>query len=224
MQARGVHIRIGEPLAGICHPYVTLTSDMPGLTMTHRVEYPGDFDAYPNPVATATSCNYRDMREAALSRSTFFERFSRAIGVAPMEYLLTWRMALAKDLLRRNEGRIAEIAERVGYSSPAPSASPLLDTSVGRRRSTHARSGRPPTARKTAQPRPSLPWHTSRPQFRVSIFRPQKSSSGQVGADPFDRRWNSCRPEYEPRAWCREEGIQASATRPRAGLLRTHEG
>ncbi|MGH8778443.1 AraC family transcriptional regulator [Paraburkholderia sp.] len=56
-------------------------------------------------------------KEAALSRSTFFERFSRAVGVAPMEYLLTWRMALAKDLLRRNEGRVAEIAQRVGYSS-----------------------------------------------------------------------------------------------------------
>jgi transcriptional regulator GlxA family with amidase domain len=56
-------------------------------------------------------------REAALSRSTFFERFSRAVGVAPMEYLLNWRMALAKDLLRRNAGRVAEVAERVGYSS-----------------------------------------------------------------------------------------------------------
>src|SRR6202020_1770229 len=56
-------------------------------------------------------------KEAALSRSTFFERFSRAVGVAPVEYLLTWRMALAKDLLRRNEGRIAEIAQRDGYSS-----------------------------------------------------------------------------------------------------------
>ena len=53
-------------------------------------------------------------KEAALSRSTFFERFSRAIGVAPMEYLLTWRMALAKDLLRRNEGRVSDIAERRG--------------------------------------------------------------------------------------------------------------
>jgi AraC-like DNA-binding protein len=56
-------------------------------------------------------------KQAALSRSTFFERFSRAVGVAPMAYLLTWRMAIAKDLLRRGEGGIAEIAERVGYSS-----------------------------------------------------------------------------------------------------------
>ena len=54
---------------------------------------------------------------AALSRSTFFERFNREVGVAPMEYLLAWRMALAKDLLRRGAGRMAEIAERVGYAS-----------------------------------------------------------------------------------------------------------
>jgi AraC-like DNA-binding protein len=56
-------------------------------------------------------------KEAALSRSAFFERFSRAVGVAPMEYLLAWRMALAKNLLRQKEWGIAEIAERVGYGS-----------------------------------------------------------------------------------------------------------
>jgi AraC-like DNA-binding protein len=56
-------------------------------------------------------------QEAALSRSAFFERFSRAVGVAPIEYLLAWRMAMAKNLLWRKEGGVAEIAERVGYSS-----------------------------------------------------------------------------------------------------------
>lgn len=56
-------------------------------------------------------------RAAALSRSAFFERFTRTVGVAPMEYLLAWRMAVAKDLLRRGESAIAEVAERVGYGS-----------------------------------------------------------------------------------------------------------
>lgn len=56
-------------------------------------------------------------KEAALSRTTFFERFSRALGVAPMEYLLGWRMALAKEHLRRGATSVAAIAERVGYSS-----------------------------------------------------------------------------------------------------------
>ena len=56
-------------------------------------------------------------KEAALSRSAFFARFSRAVGVAPMEYLLVWRMALAKKLLLRNAGGIDGVARRVGYSS-----------------------------------------------------------------------------------------------------------
>ena len=56
-------------------------------------------------------------RDAALSRSTFFERFRQEIGVTPMEYLLGWRMALAKDLLRREKVGVAQVAERVGYSS-----------------------------------------------------------------------------------------------------------
>jgi AraC-like DNA-binding protein len=56
-------------------------------------------------------------KEAALSRSAFFERFNRAVGVAPMEYLLAWRMALAKNLLRRKECGVAKVAEQVGYGS-----------------------------------------------------------------------------------------------------------
>lgn len=56
-------------------------------------------------------------KEAGLSRSVFFERFRRVVGVAPMEYLLAWRMALAKDLLRRADAAVSEVAERVGYAS-----------------------------------------------------------------------------------------------------------
>ncbi|HEX5344986.1 MAG TPA: AraC family transcriptional regulator, partial [Duganella sp.] len=55
-------------------------------------------------------------KEAALSRSAFFERFNRAVGVAPMEYLLRWRMAQAKHLLRR-QSSVAAVAEQVGYGS-----------------------------------------------------------------------------------------------------------
>jgi len=77
-------------------------------------------------------------KEAALSRSTFFERFRGAVGVAPMDYLLTWRMALAKNLLLRNEGRIAEIAQRVGYSS-ASTFSVAFTRHVGRPPSQYAR-------------------------------------------------------------------------------------
>lgn len=55
--------------------------------------------------------------EAAMSRSAFFTRFNRVVGLAPMAYLLTWRMALAKRLLRSRELAIAQVAARVGYGS-----------------------------------------------------------------------------------------------------------
>jgi AraC-like DNA-binding protein len=51
-------------------------------------------------------------RKAALSRSAFFE-LTRTVGLPPMEYLLAWRMAVAKDLLRRRDVGLAEVAERV---------------------------------------------------------------------------------------------------------------
>ncbi|MGC4410113.1 AraC family transcriptional regulator (plasmid) [Rhizobium rosettiformans] len=57
-------------------------------------------------------------REAALSRSVFFDRFRRTIGISPREYLITWRMSLAKNLLlRRGDLGLQEVAERVGYRS-----------------------------------------------------------------------------------------------------------
>jgi AraC-like DNA-binding protein len=54
---------------------------------------------------------------ASLSRSAFFSRFSRIVGVPPMEYLVAWRMALAKQLLRLGRVSMDQVAERVGYGS-----------------------------------------------------------------------------------------------------------
>ena len=56
-------------------------------------------------------------KTAALSRSAFFERFTRTVGMPPMEYLLAWRMAMAKDLLRREDLTVGDVAERVGYGT-----------------------------------------------------------------------------------------------------------
>jgi AraC-like DNA-binding protein len=55
--------------------------------------------------------------QAALSRSAFFTRFSRIVGLPPMGYLLAWRMALARRFLCEHELGMDAIAERVGYSS-----------------------------------------------------------------------------------------------------------
>ena len=68
--------------------------------------------------------------QSALSRSAFFERFSRAVGIPPMQYLHAWRMALAKELLGKGDCAVAEVAERVGYGS-ASTFSTAFSRSVG---------------------------------------------------------------------------------------------
>ncbi|MFT3665435.1 AraC family transcriptional regulator [Piscinibacter sp.] len=57
-------------------------------------------------------------REAGMSRSAFAAAFKAALGCAPGDYLLRWRMSLAQTLLR--EGASVKTASTaLGYASPA---------------------------------------------------------------------------------------------------------
>ncbi len=76
---------------------------------------------------------------AALSRTAFFERFNNAVGKAPMDYLLAWRMEIAKELLRANELSVLSIAERIGYGSSS-AFSVAFSRHVGLPPSQYARS------------------------------------------------------------------------------------
>lgn len=78
-------------------------------------------------------------KTAALSRSAFFERFSHAVGLPPMEYLLSWRMAVARNLLGNQELGISQVAERIGYGS-ASAFSTAFTRYVGQPPSVYARS------------------------------------------------------------------------------------
>ena len=82
-------------------------------------------------------------KKAALSRSAFFERFTRTVGSPPMEYLLAWRMAVARDLLRRRDLSLSEVAERVGYGSPS-TFSTAFSRHVGEPPGRYARARRAP--------------------------------------------------------------------------------
>lgn len=57
--------------------------------------------------------------EAGLSRSAFASRFRAVAGDTPLGYLTRWRLYRAKDLLRRGELSLTEIAARVGYETDA---------------------------------------------------------------------------------------------------------
>ena len=54
---------------------------------------------------------------ATLSRSAFSERFTRQIGMPPMEYMRACRMAVACELLRHDDLGLLEVGRRVGYAS-----------------------------------------------------------------------------------------------------------
>jgi AraC-like DNA-binding protein len=60
------------------------------------------------------------------------------VGLPPMEYLLAWRMAVAKDLFRRHDLAVAEVARRVGYGS-ASTFSTAFSRHVGQPPSRYAR-------------------------------------------------------------------------------------
>lgn len=54
---------------------------------------------------------------AGMSRSAFFARFTRMVGRRPMEYLVGWRMTVAKNMLRDSGLSLDEVAQRIGYGS-----------------------------------------------------------------------------------------------------------
>lgn len=56
-------------------------------------------------------------REAGMSRSSFAERFPRVVGMTPLNYLLQWRIAVAKNMLAHEQKSVAETALMVGYES-----------------------------------------------------------------------------------------------------------
>jgi len=58
-------------------------------------------------------------REVGVSRSGLAQRFTELTGEAPMRYLTSWRIQLAKHLILQADLSIAEVADRVGYESEA---------------------------------------------------------------------------------------------------------
>ncbi len=54
---------------------------------------------------------------AHMSRSAFAASFKKQVGTAPLDYLIQWRMSLARDALRRNTRSISELSVATGYES-----------------------------------------------------------------------------------------------------------
>lgn len=78
-----------------------------------------------------------------MSRSAFAQAFKSQVGVAPLEYLIRWRMSLARDALRRDATAISELAAMTGYGSESAFSSAfrrVVGTSPSHFRDEHRRS------------------------------------------------------------------------------------
>lgn len=91
-------------------------------------KYTGLLAGLANPVtARALVAMHRDVAHAwtveelarlcAVSRSTFASKFQTIVGRGPIEYLLRWRMALAKEALSLGNKSVSEIAFAIGFQS-----------------------------------------------------------------------------------------------------------
>ncbi|GLY91526.1 AraC family transcriptional regulator [Actinoallomurus iriomotensis] len=56
-------------------------------------------------------------RAAAMSRTSFAERFRGVAGMPPLTYLNRWRMLLAQRALRDRDVRVGSLAAELGYAS-----------------------------------------------------------------------------------------------------------
>lgn len=56
-------------------------------------------------------------REVGMSRSSFADRFTGYVRVAPMTYLARWRLQVASRLLKEGAVSVAQAARAVGYQS-----------------------------------------------------------------------------------------------------------
>lgn len=55
--------------------------------------------------------------EVGMSRSAFTQRFSTRVGRPPLDYLIHWRMVLARGKLSEGCASVASVAAEVGYNS-----------------------------------------------------------------------------------------------------------
>jgi transcriptional regulator GlxA family with amidase domain len=58
-------------------------------------------------------------KEIGVSRTVLAVRFRTLVGASPMAYLARWRMLQAARLLRESRATMADVAEKVGYTSEA---------------------------------------------------------------------------------------------------------
>jgi AraC-like DNA-binding protein len=63
-----------------------------------------------------------------MSRTTFTERFKALVGLPPLDYLIQWRMSIARSALKEGDKSLSAIAASVGYASDSSFSSAVKRT------------------------------------------------------------------------------------------------
>jgi AraC-like DNA-binding protein len=104
----------------------------------------------------AHSWSLKELAEIShMSRSAFAQAFKSHVGVPPLEYLIQWRMSLARDALARDTLSISQIARATGYLSESAFSTAFRRTvgsSPAQFRNQARQSSRPPAGTAVARP------------------------------------------------------------------------
>jgi len=76
--------------------------------------------------------------KVGMSRTAFIDRFKDLVGLPPVEYLIRWRMTIAREALKTGNDNLSSIAAAVGYASETTFSSTfkrMFGQSPGRYRS-----------------------------------------------------------------------------------------
>jgi transcriptional regulator GlxA family with amidase domain len=99
--------------AWLIDPHSTVKGWLAGLRDAQISQALSAFHALPEKNWTVAALAW----QANMSRSAFAARFTDLMGIAPIQYVLSWRMQLAQRLLRQQELSLAQIALQIGYDS-----------------------------------------------------------------------------------------------------------
>jgi len=56
-------------------------------------------------------------KRVGMSRATLVRHFQSSVGLAPMAYILNWRMMKAYNLIKNSNANLEQVAEQVGFAS-----------------------------------------------------------------------------------------------------------
>jgi AraC-like DNA-binding protein len=93
-------------------------------------------------------------KAVAMSRTAFALRFRTVVGMAPLSYLLDWRMRLAERDLRESDLPVSAIAFAIGYTSESAFSNAFKRTmrlAPTRYRTAHRAASRPTPARSSVR-------------------------------------------------------------------------